>query len=640
MHVFVISLKNKNGTLFQPFVNLINNPEKYAECYLPSIPHDDDFEAYQAFINNPNETIEWFCCPNGHLYTIGECFKPMQKSTCPTCGAPIGGSSHVLDAGNIKAEKVTEKPSKGYSFENADKESIRNMGQFNTLFIRLLLDCCMFISTFKNPQQIKKIVYLPNKNTNNLQEYFMNEIEKTFKKLSTCLQHSPEESLLLFHQFIHRIGLKTCSPKWKITNNREDRNKFEQKLCEFIKDEIFENKSVDNVIDELNTILKESAPDSDKLFRIAYDLIELPENENYFNQKKFWVFRRQITLNLMIQHFSIISTKEKTTNFRLLSEFIEKIDTLKAIKYLPSLFNMSKIFHKIFNRQIDSQTCSRTSLNDMLKKQSIFSNDLLLKQIEDGVKNFIKVWKMLSAEILSKCSKKNIENLNKILQDREINHFGIPIGFFLPSTKNEGSLIYSLFFYLINVHNEFIQFYVGNILGKKVNENTVTIDLDNVTKSDLISFSPEKDILRLVYIHSNYSLEECQNLNLEFNFNKIQSAIERKIIADKPLIDTKSIPLIEFSDSIRNDLKRFKNLEDKIKQQKLDFLIKEKISLFYKQPDQLNDMIRKLSTIIDFIISTGCSEETKIIDYAINTLKMTNIQDRTSINKLVKKKIH
>ena len=37
---------------------------------------------------------------------------------------------------------------------------------------------------------------------------------------------------------------------------------------------------------------------------------------------------------------------------------------------------------------------------------------------------------------------------------------------------------------------------------------------------------------------------------------------------------------------------------------------------------------------MDFVISSGCPKETKIIDYAINILKMTNI-DESNITKQV-----
>jgi len=62
--------------------------------------------------------------------------------------------------------------------------------------------------------------------------------------------------------------------------------------------------------------------------------------------------------------------------------------------------------------------------------------------------------------------------------------------------------------------------------------------------------------------------------------------------------------------------------------------MKEKISSFYKQPNQLSDIIRKLHIVMDFIISSGCPKGSKIIDYAINILKMTNI-DESNITKQV-----
>lgn len=60
----------------------------------------------------------------------------------------------------------------------------------------------------------------------------------------------------------------------------------------------------------------------------------------------------------------------------------------------------------------------------------------------------------------------------------------------------------------------------------------------------------------------------------------------------------------------------------------------EKISSFYRQPNELNDIIRKVHIVIDFVISSGCSEDIKIMDYATNVLKMTNI-DQANICKQV-----
>jgi hypothetical protein len=44
----------------------------------------------------------WFTCPNGHIYYIGECGGAMQQSSCPECGAVVGGIDHRLAAGNAR----------------------------------------------------------------------------------------------------------------------------------------------------------------------------------------------------------------------------------------------------------------------------------------------------------------------------------------------------------------------------------------------------------------------------------------------------------------------------------------------------------------------------------------------------------
>lgn len=45
----------------------------------------------------------FYYCPNAYMYTIGECGGAMVESTCPECGATIGGTSHNLAAGNTAA---------------------------------------------------------------------------------------------------------------------------------------------------------------------------------------------------------------------------------------------------------------------------------------------------------------------------------------------------------------------------------------------------------------------------------------------------------------------------------------------------------------------------------------------------------
>lgn len=43
-------------------------------------------------------------CPNGHIYTIGDCGGAVMTSRCPECGEVIGGAGHNLAAGNTRAD--------------------------------------------------------------------------------------------------------------------------------------------------------------------------------------------------------------------------------------------------------------------------------------------------------------------------------------------------------------------------------------------------------------------------------------------------------------------------------------------------------------------------------------------------------
>lgn len=54
-------------------------------------------------------------------------------------------------------------------------------------------------------------------------------------------------------------------------------------------------------------------------------------------------------------------------------------------------------------------------------------------------------------------------------------------------------------------------------------------------------------------------------------------------------------------------------------------LLKEKLVSYYQQPNQLSEIIRKIRIVIDFVASSGCPSETKIIDYAVNILKMSAV---------------
>jgi len=272
---------------------------------LPSIPHDDDFEILKQLRSQNNIT---YTCKNGHYYIIASCQKPVEIGTCPTCKTKIGGIKYQLSEGNRKiSDSNNEKVEHGYCVHEASErtlqpESIRNMGVLNTIIVRLILDCSLYLSSLHSDRDVRSILMTDN-NVDDVSKFFAEQVATDVKILSHCLQHSPDESLLLIHYMLSKVKLVKGNNNKKEANkggemsSKEARNQFEETFCrQFITDVIGSDSG--NIIQELTKILADDAKNSgsNELFKIAYDLIEPVADQVQSNNhplkildnRKFW----------------------------------------------------------------------------------------------------------------------------------------------------------------------------------------------------------------------------------------------------------------------------------------------------------------------------------------------------------------
>ena len=92
--------------------------KRWDELALATQISDDEWESIFArkskegtdmntFMNMKQfKNCDWYSCPNGHLYLIGECRLPMAIGRCPTCGVRIGGQSHRMLDNNRRLGRV------------------------------------------------------------------------------------------------------------------------------------------------------------------------------------------------------------------------------------------------------------------------------------------------------------------------------------------------------------------------------------------------------------------------------------------------------------------------------------------------------------------------------------------------------
>ena len=79
---------------------------------------------------------QWYKCPNGHLYTVGECGRPMEQSKCPECGQVIGGQNHISARNNQEVNLQHQMMNMNLNNNvinndilNQDQEALNNMNR-------------------------------------------------------------------------------------------------------------------------------------------------------------------------------------------------------------------------------------------------------------------------------------------------------------------------------------------------------------------------------------------------------------------------------------------------------------------------------------------------------------------------------
>jgi hypothetical protein len=92
--------------LFMNELKSLNDPE--LEAISSKLSKDELKMIWEAMKRDIGSGVgsfggHWYECPNGHVYTIGECGGAMETSRCPECNAEIGGMNHQSASGNRPA---------------------------------------------------------------------------------------------------------------------------------------------------------------------------------------------------------------------------------------------------------------------------------------------------------------------------------------------------------------------------------------------------------------------------------------------------------------------------------------------------------------------------------------------------------
>jgi hypothetical protein len=538
IHIYLTVL-SLESSLMKPFQNLIQNPQNFEQQFLPAMPHDDDFEVFQVASKDP---VKFYKCPNGHYYSIGDCTKPASVGLCPTCKSPIGGQGYILSDGNSEAGILNDSTKRGFCLPDrrgTQSERIRKMSPLQTSFLRLFISSSIYMSLTLG-KKAEKLATSDDIN-NNPKMFFANQILKELEILSVCLQHSVDESSLLVHFLLNQMQNLPKNNHDSCWKTKEGCKKYEEEFCSKVFKDIAGDQ-VEEILKNMTVLLKNDSENSnaDQLFKIAYEIVTPQVSKNFslnnVEEEKCWLYRVHITLDHMKNGF--YASYQNDVNFTLLNKFLNQMRQLEVIGNLQNIASMVYLLFNTFNRQIDRQQANSLTLTELLKRDDIFQSENHKNIIRLGAIDFIDAWKKLylslenfyCGQILEKLDVKNskIELIN--------NYKDLTLSHLLPSLTKNGRYIYALILFLTNINNEFLQFYSKM---KNSEYKIFETELNNLNKSNLISFKCEKDILRITYLNCVYSLGIETKLNTEYKFQKIQTSIEEKILYKKCLINNK-----------------------------------------------------------------------------------------------------
>lgn len=232
---------------------------------------------------------------------------------------------------------------------------------------------------------------------------------------------------------------------------------------------------------------------------------------------------------------------------------------------------MVKLLLTHFNRQLDKQTASTLTLGEVIDTNPTLANSR--EMIMSAAQSFVDLWSRLNKTLSVKMNSRIVNQFNKRsdadlatlgnfrVQKREDNRelaMIMPVSYFLPATHGDGIYIYALILFLVDAHNEFLNFYHGlpHRYFSKVSSTRRRVDLDEVNEVNCIAIEPRRDLLNTVYLNSNYTLECASELSFEYDYIKIQRNIEARFVARKPIIESKV-----FNDSFNLNILSINNFD-------------------------------------------------------------------------------
>ena len=497
-----------------------------------------------------------------------------------------------------------EENKKGYlitkfeEFKNNCNNNIRNMNNKTYIILNYIYFSIIYIN--------KILGYISDDEIDNY-KFESKNISEIIKEINLLLEEKLKKNKYELNIYINLV-LEKLYKNDKINfedydnfNSLEERNKFEQKFNEIIKDIDDEYNSYSEEFKNINEQLKKNNLDIFYYLIAESNELNLEKNEDfkYFNLLNVPYF-------VTIDDFNAFFDKQNKTKFPIINYYLkhnkdEKFKDLENILIINpfELYLLEKYSNKITR----TEAKENKKIEDLISKE----NEKMFEDFKEGYNNI--------------CKKIKVKKGDKIIEAKELENDDKLIYFLNDDLEEKGFYLYKIYEHFTNIQNECL---------KEIRHPFHTIIPQKAKEEDIISFKINE---RYKKYYSSFNeiislLSNEKNEKKQFSINEIESIFYDILIQGKKFFSEKQLKIIfkgegifeENEESFRYKLKKLYEpipLEDN--------LIKAIDNYFNNITFiEFEKIIQALDQIIKILIDKKYNKDDNIKEKILNNEKYKN----------------
>ncbi|XP_078327262.1 E3 ubiquitin-protein ligase rnf213-alpha-like isoform X2 [Crassostrea virginica] len=644
--MYVLKAQGKKG-LLKPLDILARDPASMKNGFLPTMPEEGltneikiELQKMEELANRHHHKFTWYRCPNGHLYGVGDCGNPTQKSQCYECHAEIGSeiegqipnSTKYSGDDHSRPGHILGSPGE----RSLDAVSERKLSPIANALLRLLTHIAMFIGANDFIEEITALLrpQIPNAQ---VPEFLWEHILVDISTLRKAFDQSLDGLFMFLHVVIHSLlenPLTEYGPPFQdisshIWETKDGRRLWENEFSKHCFSSVLQSRNAFfNTCEEI--LSSDSGIESDPTLRRVFNLdqpiddpfvLESPESCG-----SLWNHRLKVSFEHFVQEFHIMRERQDPfdNTYLVLDTFLRQDSILRYLRCIPLIVSMQTALKHRYGKKITKEEANSITIKECILQ---CKNEVFSERIEKGVSSLCELWR---------CFRKFYETFDvpdantnlRTLLERDIDIDVDCLSLLIPDSQGLGLTVGLVVRFMVGKQNDFIKQFEE--LMQTRSTKLRDLRFEDLTPNELISYHHESDLLPIIISNCNYTYSKNDCATLEYDFDSIQAAITDQIIQGKPIINvdvlqSHKISVYRADASITEKLTA---LSRRIPQVQLNSVKQRKIISEFSDLPEIYKGLERLDTVMNFLLSVKCSGEELLSTFMTKVLQMPLFQNQ------------